>query len=802
MKKSFAALAVILMLSVVVPAFAQDQAPPPPDQNQQGQYQQNDQNEYPGWETNQPPDQQSNQQADQDQSDQSQSDQAQPGMARLSYLHGDVSSQRGDNGDWVAATVNTPIAVNDRVSTGNNSRAEIQLDYADVLRMSGSATAKIANLTRSGITVQIGQGLVTYSVLKGGEANSEIDTPNSAIHPNGPGDYRILVNSDAETEVIVRSGSADVSTPQGSTHVDEGQMITVAGTDNPEYKTAAAPGRDDWDSWNNDRDRNIESAKSWRHTDRYYTGSQDLDPYGVWSEVPDYGPVWIPQQGPDWAPYRDGRWVYEPYYGWTWVSYEPWGWAPYHYGRWFVYNGSWAWWPGPLLVDPGYYPIWSPAYVSFIGFGGGVGFGFGFGNVGWFPCGPFDPFFPWWGSFGFRSRSFAFRDFDHFRGRDFDRDRFHDRDMDRFRNRFRGGDHDRFSNANRMFNDPRTRSGVSSMSSHDFGRASVSRRQSPISTATLQRSSMVAGRVGIAPSRESFSPSGRAANPASFRNAPPNSQRFFNRGARANAGINGRQSSSFANARGGSSFGAGRNQGSVQRQSSQAPARESLQNRGGFQSMNSGRANASGAVQSSRPGWRTFTPPSGSSNTRGPAVNSSRGNVGQSESRGSFQGRPSLQGNSQNRGSWQHFTPPSRQSQAEGQAYGRGYSESNRSERGYGRADQPSRGGYSNSDSRPPLNMRQPIVRPRGPDSRGGSSGGRVYSAPRGGYPGGGYGAPRPSYSAPRGGYSGGGGSYRGGGGGGGYHGGGGGGGYHGGGGGSHGGGSHGGGGHSGGHGR
>ena len=27
-----------------------------------------------------------------------------PGVARLSFIHGDVSTQRGDNGDWVAAT--------------------------------------------------------------------------------------------------------------------------------------------------------------------------------------------------------------------------------------------------------------------------------------------------------------------------------------------------------------------------------------------------------------------------------------------------------------------------------------------------------------------------------------------------------------------------------------------------------------------------------------------------------------------------------------------------------------------------
>ncbi len=751
MKKYLASLAVILMLLAVVPALAQDQAPPPPN-DQQGQAPPPpDDQEYGRWSAPQSPQAQPGPgpaQAGPAQPDQGQPDQNQPGMARLSYLHGDVSSQRGDNGDWVAATVNTPIAVNDRVSTGNDGRAEIQLDYADVLRMSGSATAKIANLTRTGITVQIGQGLVTYSVLKGGEANSEIDTPNSAIHPSGPGEYRILVNSDAETEIIIRRGSADISTPQGSTHVNEGQMITVAGTDNPEYKTAAAPGRDDWDSWNADRDRTIESAKSWSHTDRYYTGSQDLDPYGVWSEVPDYGPVWIPQQGPDWAPYRDGRWVYEPYYGWTWVSYEPWGWAPYHYGRWFMYNDSWAWWPGPVYGDPGYYPIWSPAYVSFFGFGGGwgVGFGFGFGGFGswgWLPCGPGDWYHPWWGRWGGRYGAVGFAGFR-------DRDGFRPLVGEGFRGR-------QFSNVDMALRNDRVRNGISSMQGDRFGRAAVSAHQERISAVSFQRASLMTGKMPVSPARDSFSPSGRAANPASFRNAPSASQHFFNGGTRTNAAISSRQSASFANGRGGSSFGA--------------------------------RGNAS--VQSSRPGWRTFTPPSGSSANRGSAVNSARGGFEQSGSR-----------QAESRGSWQHYTPPSGQSQA----YGRGYAQPN-----------SSGGAYSNSGSRPPLNMRQPIVTPRSNDSRGGYSGGRAYSAPRPGYSaprgysGGGYSAPRPSYSAPRG-YSGGGYSARpsysaprGGnsGGGGGYRGGGSGGGYRGGGGGSRGGGSHGGGGgHSGGHGR
>ena len=204
-------------------------------------------------------------------------------------------------------------------------------------------------------------------MFKGGEADVEIDTPNVAVRPLRKGRYRVQVNSDSETEVIVREGEAEVTTPQGSTTVKKGKKITIRGARNPEYRVDSAPAKDDWDRFNNDRDNEIRNAASWGRTNPYYTGASDLDANGHWIFIPGYGWVWQPYQQASWAPYQSGRWVYEPYWGWTWVSYEPWGWAPYHYGRWFFWGSSWVWWPGP--VYPHYRPIWAPAYVSFIGFG-------------------------------------------------------------------------------------------------------------------------------------------------------------------------------------------------------------------------------------------------------------------------------------------------------------------------------------------------------------------------------------------------------------------------------------------------
>jgi hypothetical protein len=94
----------------------------------------------------------------------------------------------------------------------------------------------------------------------------------------------------------------------------------------------------------------------------------ELSPYGMWVDYPNYGYVWIPNADPGFSPYATaGHWVFTDD-GWTWVSDYPWGWAPFHYGRWDYDNGyGWFWVPdnewGPAWVSwrssPGYYG-WTP----------------------------------------------------------------------------------------------------------------------------------------------------------------------------------------------------------------------------------------------------------------------------------------------------------------------------------------------------------------------------------------------------------------------------------------------------------
>jgi hypothetical protein len=701
------------------------------------------------------------------------------GVARVSLIHGDISTQRGDSGDWSAAVLNQPVMTGDKVSTADNARTEVQLDFANVLRLGPNSKANVANLTQKNIQIQLSEGLAFYSVSKDSEAEPEIDTPNVSIHPSHhDGIFRVEVHPDGDTLVIVRQGEAQIATPQGSTEVRSGEMATIRGNaESAQYKISSAPDRDDWDRWNSDRDHIIRSASSWNHTNRYYTGSHDLDAYGHWRHVDDYGDVWYPDESSDWVPYRNGNWVWEPSYGWTWVGYEPWGWAPYHYGRWMYAGGAWGWWPGPV---GGYYrPFWAPAYVSFWGWGGGWGFGVGFGGwggFGWLPLGPCDWFHPWWGGYGGRFGSVNVTNVN-----------ITNINVNRF-----GGIQPlhngmRYSNLANV-RDTHIGRALSTVNAGRFGTAGV--RPVGARPEQLRGARMMAGNLPVVPTRASLSASGRAAAPSTVRNGGP--QRFFGThsnmvrpasftqqtsnlrqamqqshvgaipaGGRSNAafaarGTMQRPSAGIPANRETNNIGnrSSMNQGSMNQGSMNQGSTVSNQNRGGFRPFNAPNnpnrspEPARGTTRAQQGGFRSFTPPSNSNRSTEPA----RGRVSQQPANSGFRpfnppsasnrsapasssgfSRPEPQrGTSQaapaeNRGGFRPFNPPSRSEMSNGNSArgsSSGYwnrtapsSPSSNASRGY--SDAYSRG--SAGASRPQLDMHQPVVRA---PSYGGSNGG------------------------------------------------------------------------------
>ena len=316
------------------------------------------------------------------------------GVARISVINGDVSVRRGDSEDVIAAAVNSPLVVQDRLLTGPTSRAEVQFDWANMIRLASDAEVRFAELEYKRYIVQVARGTATFRVLRDQDADVEVSTPSVSVRPVKRGTYRISVHEDGTSEITVRSGEAEIYTPKGSERLKSGRTMIARGTTaEPEFRVVSEIQEDDWDHWNQRRDKDLERSRSYQYVSRDIYGADDLDDHGRWVHVSQYGWVWSPRVAVGWAPYRYGRWSWIDYYGWSWVSYDPWGWAPYHYGRWF-YSApvGWCWWPGTF----GARHYWSPGLVAFFGFGSGR-VGLGFGNVGWVPLAPYERYYPWYG---------------------------------------------------------------------------------------------------------------------------------------------------------------------------------------------------------------------------------------------------------------------------------------------------------------------------------------------------------------------------------------------------------------------
>jgi hypothetical protein len=319
-------------------------------------------------------------------------------IARLNFLQGAVSylPAGGGEADWVTATLNRPMTTGDRLWADSDGRSELHIG-SNAVRMNRSTGISFLNLDNTTVQIRLSEGSMILHVrhLDPGD-RWEVDTPNVAFSVLRPGDYRIDASPDAgQTVATVRQGEGEVLGGGRSWQVISDQQVILTGAESLGYdlRDADAQPLTDFDRWARIRDEREDRITSSRYVSREMTGYEDLDAYGVWTRVPEYGWCWRPSAvSAGWAPYRYGHWIWIAPWGWTWVEDEPWGFAPFHYGRWANYQGGWLWVAGPMVARP----VYAPALVAWVGGGGfrlSVSLGAG-GGIGWFPLGPREVFLP------------------------------------------------------------------------------------------------------------------------------------------------------------------------------------------------------------------------------------------------------------------------------------------------------------------------------------------------------------------------------------------------------------------------
>jgi len=321
-------------------------------------------------------------------------------VARLSYAHGPISFQPAGTDDWVNAVVNRPMTTGDKLWSDQDSQAELHIGSASI-RLGSTTGFSFLNLSDNVTQLRVTEGTLRIRVKRLEENESfEVDTPNLAFSVLRPGAYKINVNQEGDTTVVtVAGGQGEVTGGGQAFTLHPGEVGAFTGTDQLNADLQDYQGdQDDFDRWCSQRDHREDHAESSGYVSPDVVGYEDLDEYGGWQAVPEYGNVWFPHTTVvGWAPYHYGHWVWISPWGWTWVDDEPWGFAPFHYGRWVVVRGVWGWVPSPPrseVVGVAYVrPVYAPALVAWVG-GAHWGVGVSEGSVAWFPLGPREVYVP------------------------------------------------------------------------------------------------------------------------------------------------------------------------------------------------------------------------------------------------------------------------------------------------------------------------------------------------------------------------------------------------------------------------
>ncbi|WP_153130185.1 DUF6600 domain-containing protein [Dechloromonas hortensis] len=311
-------------------------------------------------------------------------------VGRLALVENGVNFRvdRSDAGG--PASINWPISSGAEIDTERRGRAEIWVG-STAFRLAGSSELHFPVVDDRQISAQLLRGTLTVSILEREQSDDvTVQTPEGRVTFAGPGRYRIDVQGD-HTELTAQAGRASFYDGERRQPVEAGEKASFYGGGRTQIENDE--GQDAFDRWVAIRENAVLANAGQRYVSPAMTGYQDLDTYGDWQSLPDYGAVWYPRAvADDWAPYRYGRWVWIAPWGWTWVDRAPWGFAPFHYGRWVQVRGRWGWVPGSYVARP----VYAPALVAWIG-NPGWSISFSFGSapaVGWFPLAPREVYVP------------------------------------------------------------------------------------------------------------------------------------------------------------------------------------------------------------------------------------------------------------------------------------------------------------------------------------------------------------------------------------------------------------------------
>src|SRR5262249_25922953 len=219
-------------------------------------------------------------------------------VARINYLQGPVSWQRGVLAAWDQAVITYPMVASDSLWTDDHARAELHIG-STALRLADQTSISFLNLNDQAVQIRLAKGVVELHLNRLDPAESyEIDTPCASASLSQTGDYRLEVDEAGDTTIITRRGQAEVTVGLSPFDVAAGQQANVSNSADPIYELSPPKPIDDFERWANERTRREDQCVSARYVSREMIGYEDLDAYGGWAGLSQYGKAWGPHLVP------------------------------------------------------------------------------------------------------------------------------------------------------------------------------------------------------------------------------------------------------------------------------------------------------------------------------------------------------------------------------------------------------------------------------------------------------------------------------------------------------------------------
>ena len=256
--------------------------------------------------------------------------------------------------DWVPTVKDTPFGLDDTLSSGSASRAEIINPNNTWLRIGSDTVLHLIKLNDDFTEVDVSTG-VGRLYNRSSSLMMKVTTPFGyvIVHPESTLD--VYVGSET-IELFTLQGKAEYVSTAGDSNKYEislGSPIISNGAQVAASSDAIDP---QWDGWNMERNNliltrvEVRGASANMLPRSLQNEASLLEENGVWEEVYSESckckeKLWRPTKvSPGWRPFTSGRWV-EIYGENCWVPDEPFGYVTHHYGNWEFIGGKWSWAP-------------------------------------------------------------------------------------------------------------------------------------------------------------------------------------------------------------------------------------------------------------------------------------------------------------------------------------------------------------------------------------------------------------------------------------------------------------------------